>query len=385
MRSKKLIVSIATLGSGGAERVLSLLSSAFADNFCEVEFILWKHAPIFYNIDSRINIIDIEQTIGSKNEFKKIFWFRNHVLGSKDAAVLSFLYPYNIRALLALFMVKTPIMVAERRDGSMIRGGRFGSLLRDLLYKGSKLVFLQTESNRKNYHDWLFNKIEVIPNPINFTQDKVGVALLSPKINKIVSVGRLIAIKNQRLLISSFKEFYRSHPDYSLVIYGEGEMRQELQSYINSQGLHSAVTLAGVQNNIHDLIKDAKVFVLTSDSEGMPNALIEAMALGLPCISTKVNGAIDLVRNEENGILVSTGNQKAISDAICRIVENDDFAYSLGAEASKIYDMLNLRSVSQQWIDKLTQTMRGGKRLIPNKLATGCFSGLRIPNCRLAA
>jgi len=141
----------------------------------------------------------------------------------------------------------------------------------------------------------------------------------------IVTVGRLHPQKNQKLLIDAFGAIAEKIPEYILEIYGEGELKDELQERINRLGLSKRVFLKGTSKDIHKFINSARLFVLSSDYEGLPNTLLEAMALGIPCISTdcRPGGARELIEDGKNGIIVPTNDMERLSTEIEEMIKKD--------------------------------------------------------------
>ena len=177
---------------------------------------------------------------------------------------------------------------------------------------------------------------------------------------EIVTVGRLEPQKNQKLLINAFSELAKKFPDYTLVIYGEGSLRKKLEKYIESKGLKDRVFLPGAKNNIQEYIKDASLFVLSSDYEGIPNALIEAMAIGLPCVSTDCSpgGARELITNGENGVIVECRNSNELATAMARLLTDRESAKRMGTNAKKIYTRVDKNLVCNRWLDLIRDCRR---------------------------
>lgn len=353
----KLIVSCATFCSGGAERVLSILSTPFADNYNEVIYLTWIDQPDFYTIDSRVKRVCIESVCGSPFLPKKALWFRNYIKKEDPDLVLSFLEPYNVLVCLALALVDVPIVVANRNDPRYIWGGFIKSRLRALAYRKAAGNLSQTENNKNYFDGRLLERGHVIYNPIFLPQEYVGKSLDAEKSKRLVSVARLTKQKNPEMLIRAFKRFHQKHSDYTLYMYGDGDDREYIQMLINKEGLSDYIFLPGARKNIWDEIMDAKCFVMTSWYEGMPNALLEAMCLGLPCVSTKVSGAIDLIKSGENGILVDIDDDRTFSNCLCRVVEDEEFAMYLGKNATNLYNLLEVNAISKQWVEYLNHVI----------------------------
>lgn len=346
---KKLYLSCATLGAGGAERVISILSYPFADHYNEVKICLWISAPIFYKIDERVSIVDIEKESGSKNILRKMLWYRRYILSEKPDLILSFLYPWSMKVLISLVFTNVSVVVAERQDPRIVRGGWIVKKLRHLLYLKTKGILVQTNENKQYYTGSLNRKTFAIYNPVRMDLDWVGRAIRTSKTDTIVTVGRLNLAKNHKLLVNAFEKYLEKHPNYRLHIYGEGSLREELQNIIEAKGLHNSVHLMGNSKHVFSDIISAKAFVLSSSYEGMPNALLEAMCLGLPCISTKVSGATELIISGQNGLLVDNNEEDLMS--AMELMTDESYAQKLALNAALIYDRVKVDFICNQWIN----------------------------------
>ena len=351
---RKLIVSIATLGSGGAERVLSILSKYFTDEYDSVIYLLWLHHPVFYKYDKRVKIVDISQESGSNNLIRKMLWFRSYVKKEDPTLVLSFLWPWSMKVIISLLFTPFRIVVAERQDPHIVKGGILMRIFREMLYRMTSGIVVQTEVNSKYYK----GDVRVIYNPVSLPGDKVGLALKVKKENVVVSVGRLIPQKNQALLIKAFGLFHQTHPNYKLIIYGEGDLKEQLNKLAIELGIDNSVEFPGNVNDVYSHLLSAKLFVLSSNYEGMPNALLEALCLGLPCISTRVSGASELIDDGYSGILVDKENVGQMSEAMKNILDHETMAYDMGREAAKVFEKTKPHAICRQWIDYINLKMQ---------------------------
>jgi len=350
----KLLVSIASLGTGGAERVLSVLSKSLADNFEAVQYVLWEGGEPFYPVDERVKIVSLPDFSGKNGRNLQMMTFRRIVKSVKPDMVLSFLTPYNMLVLLSTIGLKQKVVVAERTDPRrLLSGGKAGLWLRDRLYSRADGILTQTEYAKSCYDEKFAGKTAVIYNPVMMSDSQVGVALRTEKEHLFVTAGRLEPVKDQTSMIEAFAAFHKNHPDYRLVIYGEGPMHETLQEQINGLGLQDAVVLAGRTNDLWNKIASAEAFLLTSEYEGMSNALIEAMCLGLPVISTKVAGATDLIRDGENGFLIDVKDSKSLAVRMSRMADSPDVREQMGINASKVFDQVRQDKICKQWIEYL--------------------------------
>lgn len=355
----KLIVNTGTLMAGGAERVLSILSTPFADAYDSVEYIMWldaKYPDVFYKIDPRVKITRICKESGSNNILRHLYWFRKHIKKEKPNAILAFMVMINFSVMLSQLFCSTPLYLAERNDPRFFAGNPLLRRIINWLYTfpNVKKIFMQTENNKNYFSKRLRKKVDVIYNPILMRNDYVGCAVTQKKHKRIVTVSRLEQQKHQHILISAFAEFHKKHPDYTLTFYGIGTRKKELENQAKNLLISESVLFPGRVDNVYDAIKDANLFIMTSEYEGMSNSLIEAMCLGIPCISTKVSGAIDLIENNVNGVLIDIDDTKALVKAMNKIVEDIEFANMISINATKIYDVLRADKISKKWIESIS-------------------------------
>lgn len=351
---KKHLFFIGTLTNGGAERVVSILSGKMAEQGMNVEILTYYDMPVFYQVHPDVKVTCVEKETGTKGKAKNFLWVRKYFKEHADV-LISFLAPFNIFALACNLGTGTPIIVADRNDPTKIPSNTLVRKTRDFLYRFADGIVIQTRKNQSYFSKQVQRKSEVIYNPINLGE-KSGSALQTEKRKKIVSVGRLMQQKNQKMLFAAFKNVVEKYPDYQLVIYGEGPMREELEAYAKELEIENNISLPGSVSDVHERIKDAEIFVLSSDYEGMPNALIEAMCLGLPVISTKVSGATDLIKDHENGLLTELDNQKELENAMVELIENPVLAEKLAKNAMKLNHSLELSKIMNQWIQFIKKT-----------------------------
>lgn len=332
---------------GGAERVMSILANSFVNKDIDVELLSYYDSEFFYSLDERIVKSSVCQNTGSKNIAKNLFYLHKYFKNNGDI-IVSFLAPFNILAILASVFIHKPLIVADRNDPSRIPGNKLIRKLRDFLYRFADGVVVQTVQNSR-YFDYLDTK--VIANPIDF-DEYLGMALNVEKKNKIVNVGRLKKQKNQKMLIEALKSV---DDQYCLEIYGDGPLKEELIEFATKCGVKDRVHFMGNVKDVFEKIKDAKVFVLSSDYEGMPNALIEAMCLGMPVISTKVSGTEELIVDNANGILVDINDVNGLSNKLNLLLDNDELRNSMAFNAVKIYDRLKSDKIVDEWLEFVTE------------------------------
>jgi glycosyltransferase involved in cell wall biosynthesis len=214
-------------------------------------------------------------------------------------------------------------------------------------------VILQTEQSKKFFPRSVRKKSVIMSNPLNpeflnrkYTGDREDV---------IVTVGRLDENKNQSMLIHAFSRIASEFPNMKLVIYGEGEYRTRLEELVCEKNLTDRVSLPGNISDVPGHICNARIFALTSNTEGMPNTIMEAMALGLPVVSTDCpcGGPAELIDDGSNGLLVPVGDAYSLADAFRLILTDSAFEERLRENASKITSRLAPDKVNKEWRDYL--------------------------------
>lgn len=342
---KHISFVIGGMTRGGAERVISILANHYATDGWKVDIVMLLNNTVNYDLNSDINLINMTVDRGSRIQSapKWVTLFRKYVKENKPDVIVSFVARINIVVLLATLGMNIPVIISERNDPAADGRSKIIDMATKMLYRKAKTIVFQTE-RAKNYFDGKIKELGVIiPNPISVT----CVAEKSKK--KIVSVGRLAPQKNQQLLISAFSEVLNKHPEYSLYIFGDGELKEQLERQVVNLELEEKVFFPGNKPNIHQEISDAEMFVLSSNYEGLSNAMLEAMMMGFPCISTNCAGADEYIVNEENGILVPLQDKKAMVNAMNYIIENKALASEMGKNAQKSVEKCNVEIVMSEW------------------------------------
>lgn len=345
--SKRIAFLIGSMGKGGAERVISVLANSYAERGWQVDILLLLNNSCDYDLNSNINIISIcnENRSRIAQLPSWISNIRKYVKDKKPNNIISFIARINLITILACIGLNKSLFISERNDP--IADGRsvFVRLATHILYPLADCVIFQTKWAQSCFSRRIQRKSVVIPNPIQVTT----MASNYLKEKKIIAVGRLIEQKNHVMLIRAFKDVYEKYPDYNLVIYGEGRLRDTLQNLIKELKLTDAVDLPGNISNIHEKIANAEMFVLSSDYEGLSNALLEAMMMGLPCISTDCAGSNEVIINGISGTIVEVGNQKNLEEGIIFNIQNKEIAYEMAMKAKETVNEFGLDKIINKW------------------------------------
>ena len=345
-KSKKISFFIGTMRRGGAERVISKLANFYSNKGWDVDIILLLSNEVNYELNSNIRIIPI--CYKGKSRMKQLpVWIkniRNYIKISNPEFIVSFVARINIIVLFSCIGLKKKVIISERNDPSADGRSYFVKLATYILYPLANRIVFQTKYAKLMFPNRIQNKSDIIYNPI-----EVGVNKYESKQRKIVSVGRLQPQKNHEMLIDSFIQVHNKYPEYTLFIYGEGILMDSLKSQINKLNLEDVVFLPGVVTDVHNKILDSEIFVLSSNYEGLSNALLEAMMMGLPCISTKCAGSTEIIRNKENGILVPIGDKEKLSEAMIKLIEDRKLAEEIGKKAKETSKLFESNLVLKRW------------------------------------
>lgn len=353
--AKKITFVIPSLGSGGAERVISSLANELVQRGYNVSIVLVIVREQKYVIDHRVSIhcldcIEDQDKPVVKRCLLRFSKLRRIMKQLNPDVVISFLSENNIDVCLSAIGLKIPVIVSERNDPAVDPASRLKQILRRFAYLRANGFVFQTPDARSYFSHRIQKKSTIILNPLTST---IAEAFHGEREKRIVAVGRLAHQKNYPALLESFSGFSKKYPEYVLDIFGQGPLEQSLQKQIHAMELDGAVTLKGFCADVHNAIRKASIYVLSSDFEGMPNTLIEAMSLGLPCISTDCpcGGPRMLIQNGENGILVPVGDAVALENAMSTLAADPDYAAKIGLAAELLRNRVDIGTVTDQWID----------------------------------
>lgn len=352
---RKLAFYIGSLNKGGAERVFVNLAEYFLNQDYSVLMVTQYKKEDEYTLNQGIKrvISDItpQETTKSRivNFYRRMRRLRRIWKTEQPDLVLSCVGKNNFMTVVTTMFTKTKPVVSVVGEAREEYPNLIMKILADILFPYASGVILQTERSKSFFSKRVGKTSVILPNSLNplFIRERFR----GEREKRIVSVGRLDANKNHEMIIRAFSSLAKLYPEYTLTIYGEGELHGYLQDLIDSLGLAEKVFLPGIIPNVADNIEKAALFILASYSEGISNALIEAMALGLPVIATDVpsGGTVELITHRVNGWIIPPGDQNALEEAVNAILSDGGLADSLGNEAAKIQKRLAPDKVNEEW------------------------------------
>lgn len=347
---EKLVIYVDSLKRDGAERVSVNLSRYMTKNNISCTLLTNRVSENEYDVPENVQRISIN---ADRNKY--IFYLKNifkmhKILKEINADTLLIMDLSGcLLGIPSSMGLNMNVVVSERNDPTHFSGKKIvAKVSRFLMSKANGFVF-QTEDAKKFYKKVTNNNGVVIPNPLFL--DGIPTPFCGKRKNEIVSAGRLTNQKNQKLLLKSFSLIHEKHPNFKLIIYGEGELKNELLQFAKKLNIDDKVIFPGNKKDLLKRINDSAVFVMSSDFEGMPNALLEAMALGLPCISTDcpIGGPRAVIKNNQNGILVPVGNYEEMAKAIDKLLSDSSYATKIGKNAMEIRKLLDSNVICERW------------------------------------
>ncbi len=397
-RQKHIAMYISSLQKGGAERVMVNLAEYFysqgykvtfvttyiADVEYEVKDAAWKRCsdnsgkkvvtalnhsekPVYVDLlggkedgIQRVfsGLLKEEQTGRISNFSKRMDKLTQIWMSIKPDLILSFIGKNNVMALMTAGQLHIPVVVSCRANPRMEyeqRGTRYAAMM---LYRKAAGVVLQTNGAKDYFPKAVQKKVTLLPNSLNpeFMRPRFD----GDREKTIVMVGRIDDNKNHAMVLRAFAQADKKYPGFKVKFYGDGPSAKKVRKLAEELTIEDLVSFEGVVPNVADRIQSAGIFVLASDEEGMPNALMEAMSLGLPCISTDCpcGGPADLIRDGHNGLLVPVGDQEAMTKALEKLMSNRRFGEDLGKRAMQIQKDYAPDKINAKWKAYLDSFMK---------------------------
>ncbi|MBR3836878.1 MAG: glycosyltransferase family 4 protein [Clostridia bacterium] len=346
----KIAFSMAYMRGGGAERVVSELANAFSEQGHDVSIMVAKASECVYPLKDGVKLVDLSAR--DKGILSRVSALRQCIKENRYDIIISFLTNTNIETILATRMLKTPVVISERNNPYVAPKEQIYRFLRAVTYPFAAGYVFQTPDAQGFFNKRIQKKSVVIMNPIN---PLLPAAYSGERKKRVVNVGRLFKQKNQKMFIDAFREFSESHPDYIAEIYGDGPLEKELSDHIQSVGMEEKVFLRGFSKEVLSEIADASMFVMSSDYEGMSNALIEAVGMGIPCISTDhpIGGARLTIRDGVSGFLVPVGDAPTLAEKMAKIADDPELASRFSAQGQQLRETLSINRIAEKWISYL--------------------------------
>ena len=350
----RICLLVTNLGSGGAERTITYLADYGVKNNYDVDIVVLNNEA-FYKIPDGVNYVCLDGEVRRTNIvarviriLKRMVKFKRYIKKYKPDLIFSIMDPLvKYPALLA----RKTTLISSERNNPKLEINKKNQVKRIKRFEKTDGIIFQTSSARDCYPKLSVESV-VIPNAVG---NPIAYEFLEPSKTRekvITAVGRLAPQKDYKTMIDAFEIVNKTHPDYKLLVFGAGNDKDELMSYTNKKGLSDVINFCGADRECLRKVYTSTCYVMTSIHEGMPNTLMEAMAVGTPSVSTNCDfGPADLIENNVNGQLVPVGDYKAVAQAINRYIEDEEYASKVAKNAMKIKETNSIEKISKRYYE----------------------------------
>ena len=401
MNKKKVVMVMPHMVGGGAERVAAQIMNKLNERGYDTRFILTsakKNEVVRSDLNEKTQLILLTEemkaeTVGQKiahlptraystffgklyekqgkyvpasigkatiewQYHREIKWLRNYLKQNPDMTVIAFSQPAMPIIVLAADKLPNKVIISERADPNRLMKKRYGKPFIEKYYTRADAAVFQTEDAKSVYPEAVSKKGTVIFNPL---KDNLPQPYHGERNKDITTFCRISNQKNLPLLVEAFSQVHSKHPEYTLRIIGDApneegrEVLQAIDQQLDKLNLNESVKLEPFMKNVHEaVIKDA-MYANSSDYEGISNAMLEAMAIGMPvvCTDCPIGGAKATINDGENGLLVPIQNAEALASAMNRMIEDNELADKLSHNASQIREELSLDKITEKWMQLL--------------------------------
>ena len=349
---KRIVFITNSISFGGAAKMLCHLAETLSDR---------GHAVCIINRSATNNATDYERAlkeritlyrIEAKNRIGEIIQIMQYTKHFRGEIIIGFTSFPNLCAVIVGKLLGIPSIISERGDPNYTKGrNRIKTYVVDKIINLSKGGVFQTEGARDYYGKGLKVRGKIIPNPIFMTDDLPERDYQSCE-KTVVSVGRLDNFqKRYDVLIRAFSVFSKEHPEYVLKLYGRGNDEIKIKKWIKDEHLENRVLFMGLTTNPMKAIANEGIFIITSDFEGISNSLLEAMAVGLPCVSTdhSPGGARLLIQDHINGLLAPVGDSDALACALSEFANSTELSMKCGIKAKEVLERFKDERIMDMW------------------------------------
>ena len=351
MKEKNMIIVTGSLGTGGLERIVANVANHYANKGWKVRVLLLLDSDVFHKLHQSIEVYSfLDRPILKNKVFYILPWInfiKKHIKEHDPCLIVAM--TFKIGSLVRIACKNKDVRIIVREISDPNTRSKLSNAITDYFVENCSGIIFQTNWERI-CHSKKCQKIgRVIVNPV-----KIPVPAVETKRKVIVTMGRLLLKqKRQDILIKGFSIFHKKHPEYKLEIYGKGEDELVIKEMVEKENLTNSILFMGACPDVHERIKDASVFVITSAFEGLSNALLEAWLMGIPSISSNWNGADEIITNGYNGLIFEKENPEELARKICFYVENPEIAVEHASRAILMRSKYEIDNVMLQWEELL--------------------------------
>lgn len=352
------VVSSIAIEGGGASKMLVWVANQFAKNKHEVY--IYTHKKMngaLFELDEKIVLISTVKD--GLNLFYPIGYIRKLIKSLNPDLIIPFMADSNLYSMLAKIFLHVPVIICERTDPYMENFWK-NKLSNRLTFLADAGVFQLQQA--ADYYTWIKGPKTVIPNPVPKTKYIVN-KKFSDRKNEICNTARIVYVqKRHDVLIMAFAKVLEKHPEMKLVLYGDGKDKERAEKLVRNIKIESNVEFRGTVKAPIQYCLDSKLFVLSSDFEGISNSLTEAMASGLMCVSTDTSpgGSRLLITDGVNGFVTPRGDSERLANKICWCLDHPELCDKMSDTAKFVVDRFSENKIYNMWHDFF-------KKVIDNK------------------
>ncbi|HZW12294.1 MAG TPA: glycosyltransferase family 4 protein [Noviherbaspirillum sp.] len=355
----KIAVLVSSLEHGGTERVVTSLCNAWSARGDEVTLVPTYSGggKPFFEVSDAVELIYLAEVVGVRarsalSYARRISALRRLIATRSPDVIVSFLPNVNLAAILSSAFLGIPLIICERSDPTSYPHENVIGTLCKWTYRFADMLTVQTDSVAAKVQGLYPGQknVRAVPNPLPASVIAHQRTANSQR-KVLLSLGRLSSEKQIDKLLDAFAEVAPLFGDWDLHIYGDGPVKPALAKQIHRIGLHGRAFLKGATKSPWEVMAAADIFVMTSKYEGFPNALLEAMGVGLPCIAFDCpSGPREISRNGTDALLVPLDSQSGLVSALTRLMEDENLRCALGKQAREsVCSRFGLAEVVQRW------------------------------------
>lgn len=344
---KKLIIVTHSAGNGGAERVSCILANQFAKFGYDVTFYAIHSDKHDYYLNEKIHYVYFDLVTKNKvfKQIERAIRLKRYIKTHGMNTMISFVC---VEGILLCGNKKLRKIYSLRNDPNRIMNKGIMRVLRNMIYKDADSIVFQTEEAQQYFSKDIQEKSAIISNPIRtdlpyWNEDNHS--------NDIITACRINLQKNIPMLLDAFSIFLKKKQEYRLVIYGKGDLLDEYKQYACDLGIEEHVEFAGFCDTVQEKMKNAAMYVSSSDFEGISNSMLEALAIGVPCVCTDcpVGGAKMFIDNGNSGFLVPVGDSKSMAERMLQVVSDIELQKRFSRNSQTIRARLGEEQIVGEW------------------------------------
>lgn len=349
MQDKSILLVVNALYAGAGKILLFIAEACAKAGWKVTVATLYDDNIADYHIEG-VDFLNFNISMKSKMwRLQALCIIRERVNEIQPTILCAFISDVVFMTRLATLGLKPFLIAAERGDPYTLPSKWIKAV--KWAYRKSDYSVFQLKGARDYFDESVRKNSTIIPNP--YTTGKNVKPYYGERKKTVVSVGRFVEQKGYDVLINAFKQFSEKHSDYKLIIYGDGPLKDDLIYQSKRLGIQESVYFPGFIHNVPETIREDGIFVLSSRFEGIPNALIEAMSVGIPTVSTDCSpgGPKFLTDSGRRGALVPVDDAKAIAEALSGIADNKEKALEYSQLGLEIVEMLNPQKIAEKWLE----------------------------------